>query len=189
MFELNQITRITNIDQLDIDSLLDTSIDSMNNGTFVWPNNINTNEEKKAYYKELMSKYVIHPTMFFAFKRNINGTDVSFNLGKIDGRTWHYSHALVGNLNGSRSWIFDENITPQQTQFLYNNGFRSIIMSSYGNSAVLQHQIKKYQLLGDQVKITENWDFNDNTGILKTKVDFISSSFHNVPTQLDTRLS
>lgn len=187
MFELNQITRVLNIDQINIDSLLDVSMDSMNNGTFVWPADVDTNEEKREYYKKLMSTFLVQHD-FFGFKRTVNGVDVSFNLGRVSGTTWNYAHALVGTLNGSRSWIFDENITPQQTQFLYDNGFRSVMMSSYGNSAVLQHQIKKYQLLGDQVKITENWEFNESNGILKTKVDFISSSFHNAVIQSDTRL-
>lgn len=189
MFELNQITQIINPTEVDLDTLIDVSFPAMNNGTYIWPENLTTDDEKKSYYKELISKYLNANPSFFAFKRNINGVDVSLNIGLIQNEYWCYAHALVGNLNGSRSWIFDENITPQQTQFLSDNGFKGVIMNSYGNSAVVQHQIKKYQLLGDQVKITENWQFDESTGILKTKVDFISSSFHNVPKQSDTRLS
>lgn len=174
MFSETELVKIFSLDDFDVDSLLASSLEAMKSGTYIWPSHITTDEQRIQFYKYYLTTSLLSPDSF-AYKRVIDGQDVSFNIGYRDkDNNFVFVHALLGEFNGSKSWLFDPRIIRQQTDLLKDNGFDGMIISSFGNSAALQHQLKKYESLTD-VEVIENYGEVPEKGLLLTKVKFISA--------------
>jgi len=176
MFTFDQLKEVQRLQDVNIDSMFDASFESMKAGTYIWPKHITTDKERKEFYLSFMNANVVSPKTL-AFKRVVDGRDVSFNIGiRNEDNYFLYIHALANTINGSKSWVFDPVITPQQTQFLVNRMFKGMIISSFGNSAALQHQLKKYDTM-DNIEVIENYDTWTSKGLLLTKINFLSNKY------------
>jgi hypothetical protein len=140
---LNQLSVITHVDQIDLRSLFDFSVDSMSAGSFSFPAELQTNDEKFEYFKNIVI------TMFsddqcFAYKRCIDGADVVFHIGKTRETKFVYILGLVAEIDGSKSWIYKDEAYEQQMQFLINNNFTGIILNTIKDSTAEKHVIERY---------------------------------------------
>lgn len=172
MFDDTKLIRVTSLDEFDVDSLIQSSLEAMKAGTYIWPANITTDEDRITFYKYYLAENLLSPKSF-AYKRVIEDQEVSFNIGLRDSDdNFVFIHALLGTFNNSKSWLFDPRIIRQQTDFLKENGFKGMIISSFGNSAALQHQLKKYEPLTD-VEVVENYGEVPEKGLLLTKINFV----------------
>lgn len=159
---INQISIVKNVAEVQLASLFDSSVDSMDAGTWAWPNDIDTNEKKFVYFKSIIEKLLSDPDNF-AFKRTVNGNDVSFNLGKKHGTSFGYYIGLATGIGGSKAWIFDDRVTPQQMQFLKDNQFDSIILNTVRDSDTEKHVVGRYTVLGAEISIIGNYSSIRNT--------------------------
>lgn len=166
-----EISRILNIDEVpEFDSMFYTSLPFMNNGTYPWPEDAITDEEKYNLFKQTCVTTLSQSDSFF-FIAKTDGIAI-----KLDGGTRYAGgylalfYGIGDRVNGSLSWIHDIDVTIKQKEFLINNGFRGILLS-----AMPDQSAEKY-ILGGYAKIpgTTFETLTTPPGILTriTKIDF-----------------
>jgi hypothetical protein len=167
--ELNQLSKITTLDGEDIVSIVDKTLSSIEKDkTYLWPDNITTMQEKKDLFIANIKKNMNREGSFF-FKRTYEGKIVSINGGYIwpsDGY-FMYTTGLADTINGSQGWSFDPDVTPQQKQFLENNGFNGMYLQALPGKAAMNHVIGRYKKIGCYVHPPM-----DMGAVSVTKIDF-----------------
>lgn len=149
---INQYSSVKAITEVDLRSLFDSSIENMNNGTFWFPAELNSNESKYEYFKNMVDKLFLDSEVF-AYKRTIDGRDVAFHIGKRLGNAFVHAIGLITSIDGSKSWIYRDEAYQQQMQFLINNNFTGIIVNARKDSQTERHIIERYtSLLGAEIK-------------------------------------
>lgn len=141
--KLEQYSVVQNIDQVDLRLLFDFSVGNMTAGSFSFPPELQTNDLKFDYFKNKVID-LFSDEQCFAFKRCIDGNDVTFNIGKISGTKFVHILALIAKIDDSKSWIHADDIFNQQMQFLINNNFTGLILNAIKDSTTEKYVIEKY---------------------------------------------
>ena len=152
---LDQVSVVENKNQVDLRTLFDSSIDDMNNGTFWFPADLQSNESKFEYFENVVSN-MFSDNETFAYKRTIAGKDVVFHIGKRIGTAFVYVIGLVTSIDGSKSWIYKNEAYEQQMQFLINNNFTGVILNARKDSDAEKHVIERYTNLGAGIQHLTN---------------------------------
>lgn len=140
---LNQLSVVENIDQVDLRSLFDFSVDNMTAGSFSFPLELQTNDLKFDYFRNKVID-LFSDDQCFAFKRCIADKDVTFHIGKINDTRFVHILGLVAKIEDSKSWIHADEGYYQQMQFLINNNFTGLILNAIKDSTTEKHVIEKY---------------------------------------------
>lgn len=110
--------RIHAIDMTDFDYLFEQSLPRMDAGTYPWPREGMTFDEKRAHVLGFLTHVVAGPT-FFGFKGLLDGYLVSNHFGWTNGDQYHGTITLVGpDVNGSRSYVYRPDVKQNLTDFL-----------------------------------------------------------------------
>jgi hypothetical protein len=145
MIDLNleQFSVVQNINQVDLRSLFDFSVDNMTAGSFSFPPELESNDLKFDYFRNKVIG-LFSDNRCFAFKRSIAGNDVTFHIGKINETKFVHILGLVAKIEDSKSWIHADEVYYQQMQFLINNNFTGLILNAIKDSTTEKHVIEKY---------------------------------------------
>lgn len=115
--------RIFRLDLPDFDYLFEQSLPRMDAGTYPWPREGMTFEEKRAHVLGFLTQVVASPA-FFGFKGLLDGHLVSNHFGWTDSNQYHVTITLVGpDVDGSRSYFYRPDVRQSLTNFLVREGF------------------------------------------------------------------
>lgn len=114
--------RIYAIDMADFDYLFEQSLPRMDAGTYPWPREGMTYEEKREHILGFLNR-VVASQGFFGFKGLLGGHLVSNHFGWREGDQYHGTITLVGpDANGSRSFVYRPDVKESLTDFLAGEG-------------------------------------------------------------------
>jgi hypothetical protein len=141
--KIEQLSIVENIDDVDLRSLFDTSLTGMEDAIGFFPSELKTANSKFDFFRDKVLTILADPKCF-AFKRTIDGIDVSFNIGTTLDTKFVNILGLVGKINDSKSWLYTDGLINQQMQFLINNNFTALILHSMKNSDAETHITERY---------------------------------------------
>ena len=109
-------TPIASLDDVDLESLYDSSIETLEQSYMWWPEHTTTPEQKKSFFinvfraasHEGFGGGVFSRENFFAFKAQIDGVDSLLSAGFVDeSGTFHCMWYLSKpDSTGSRNWLY-----------------------------------------------------------------------------------
>jgi hypothetical protein len=140
---INQYSIVKAVTEVDLLSLFNSSIESMNNGTFWFPADLHSNESKFEYFENIVNR-LFSNNEAFAYKRTIAGKDVSFHIGERHGTAFMLIIGLITSIDNSKSWIYIDEAYEQEMQLLINNNFTRMIAYNRKDSATEKHIIERY---------------------------------------------
>lgn len=120
-----QFQTITSLSDVDFDDLYQSSLPDINNN-FLWPSELETDEQRKEYYRERLAAAVAgesplaNDNEFLMYKVQIDGVDHLLAAGYIETdpiRCFRGYWYLTKKHNNSRSWIFAAETTPIRAAF------------------------------------------------------------------------
>jgi len=114
--------RIYALDMADFDYLFEQSLPRMDAGTYPWPGDAMTYEEKRGHILGFLNR-VVASQGFFGFQGLLDGHLVSNHFGWREGDQYHGTITLVGpDANGSRSFVYRPDVKESLTDFLAGEG-------------------------------------------------------------------
>ena len=151
-------TRVYSLTEVDFDKLFYDSLPEMNNGTYVWGSNVNTDSLKYQHMRTVINQLLIVGNLFM-YKVVEDGADLSFVLGILQDGVFNIKLSFTGyHSNMSKSWVYYDNTIALREAFFAENGINSITFNYVQAGSI---GTKAISMLGN------SWSTNPNipTGI------------------------
>lgn len=145
--------RVTSLDEIDFSGLVAGSLPRMDAGTYVWPAGVETNKQKEDYLRSRAEAILAQPNAL-CFKCVVDGEDLAVIFGSLEKGILYGGFSLVRpDANGSRSFIYRQDVLDSQKQFLTGHGASSIRAAAPVASPLMagleaRHSIANAKVLG-----------------------------------------
>lgn len=124
MNKMLTFTRIESLTEVNFDKLLEDSLGSMDSGTYIWAEEIDTVDKKKQHIRNIISS-LVNPFMYKVVDES--GQDLSLVVGSLKNKALTIVSSLVGyNSNISKSWIYYPKNTQARLNFYKEQGISSV---------------------------------------------------------------
>jgi hypothetical protein len=124
--------RIDSINEADFDSLFEDSLSSMNAGTYIWAENINTVEKKKQHIRDIIAN-IADPFMYKVMDES--DKDLSLVIGNLNNGTFTIIVSFTGyNTNMSKSWIYYTETIAARNAFFQQQQISSVQFNHLSSS-------------------------------------------------------
>ena len=122
-------SRVYSLTEVDLDRLFNESLPEMNNGTYVWGTEVNTDSLKYQHIRTVLNQLLVLGNAFM-YKVVEDGVDISFIVATLDNGTLNTKLTFIGyNANASKSWVYYESTRLAREAFYNENGITSIIFN------------------------------------------------------------
>ena len=120
------ITKITSLNDIDFDGLFAGSLPRMDAGTFIWPEGITSEAEKKAYMWARLEK-ILAQSNNLSYLHTVDGEQVAAIFGVKNGNMYAAGLSLVRpDSNGSRAFIYRQDVLDAQKAFFAEHGIEGM---------------------------------------------------------------
>ena len=147
---------LSDLNQINFDSMFDDNLQYIEAVPSIWPDDIQTYEQKKnLVYESCQTLITSFPTSSCIISTEI-GKDVAALFGFMNG-TEHTSSIglLTGDENGSRSYIYSPEWLSTIIEFQKSIGAESGIFQFFENSPSLQPSINAYNITQDKLSYVD----------------------------------
>lgn len=125
-------TRIESLNEVNFDKLVEDSLSSMDAGTYIWTEEVDTVDKKKQHIRDIITS-IVNPFMYKVMDES--GEDLSLVIGNLNKGTFTIIVAFTGyNTNMSKSWIYYTETIEARNAFFQQQQISSVQFNHLSSS-------------------------------------------------------
>jgi len=125
-------TRIESLNEVNFDKVLADSLSSMDAGTYIWTEEVDTVDKKKQHIRDIITN-IVNPFMYKVVDEL--GQDLSLVIGNLNNGTFTIIVAFTGyNTNMSKSWIYYTKTIEARNAFFQQQRISSVQFNHLSSS-------------------------------------------------------